>query len=153
MRRTWSAIAQVRLAPVRLAPALLAPALLAPVLLASACGHGATAGGAASCVGLQLVGLSPDRGAALTSTELTVEWLREGCNDHGGADEERARRDVPVYFVREQTNTRVGTVTGSGDRYRATLRFQVPDTATPGPALLYLGDPSTGSVLGTFTVE
>jgi hypothetical protein len=121
-------------------------AALAPVLLATACGTAASA----SCVGPQLVALSPDQGPALASIDLTVEWLREGCNDTNGSDEERARSDVPVFFAQQDDETLVGTVTGSGERYSATLRFQVPDTATPGSAVLSLGPEH--QVIGRFTV-
>jgi hypothetical protein len=122
---------------------------IAPVLLATACGPGGT-GASASCVGPQLVALSPDHGPALSSIDVTVDWLREGCNDYSGADEERPWSDVQVYFAQQETRTLVGTMTGAGDRYSATLRFQVPPAATPGPAILYLGPEH--QVIGTFTV-
>jgi hypothetical protein len=119
------------------------------MLLVTACGAGANAGGAASCVGPQLVALSPHHGPAQTSIGMTVEWLREGCNDTNGADEEKPRT-APVYFGQQHTETLVGTMTGSGEHYRAALRFDVPSTATPGPAVLYLG--SEHQVIGEFTV-
>lgn len=121
----------------------------AAVLLATGCAAGGP-GAAAGCVGPELVALTPDRGSASTSVEMTVEWLREGCNDHTGADEERPSEDVPVYFSQQDGETLVGTMTGAGERYRDTLRFQVPATATPGPAELYLG--TVVVPIATFTV-
>jgi hypothetical protein len=111
---------------------------IAPILLVTACGSSAGTGTAASCVAPQLVALSPQHGRALTSVSLRVEWLRDGCNDTNGADEE-SPRTAPVYFSQQHAETRVGTMTGSGRRYTATLRFDVPTNATPGPAVLSLG--------------
>jgi hypothetical protein len=119
------------------------------MLLVSACGSGADAGAAASCVSPQLVTLSPQHGPARTSVSLTVEWLHEGCNDTTGADEETPRT-APVYFSQQHIETLVGTMTGSGEHFRAALRFDVPATATPGPAVLHLG--TEHQVIGRFTV-
>jgi hypothetical protein len=83
--------------------------------------------------------------------ELTVQRLHEGCNDYGGADEERPRSDVPVYFTQQDTETMVGTMSAAGERYRATLRFEVPLTARPGSAVLHLGPEH--NPIGTFIVE
>jgi hypothetical protein len=123
--------------------------LIAPVLLVTACGSGANAGTAASCVSPQLVTLSPHQGPARTSVSMTVEWLHDGCNDTTGADEERPRT-ATIYFGQQQTETPVGTMTGAGARYTATLRFDIPATAVPGPAVLSLG--SEHEVVGRFTV-
>ncbi|MDQ1661808.1 MAG: hypothetical protein QOJ68_1788 [Blastococcus sp.] len=130
MRRKWVAIAPM-------------------LLLVTACGAGANAGAAASCVAPQLVALSPQSGPARTSISMTVEWLHEGCHDTNGPDEQRPRT-APVYFSQQHVETLVGTMTGSGEHYRAALRFDVPATATPGPAVLHLGPEH--QVIGRFTV-
>lgn len=123
--------------------------VLAPLLLVSACGSGAGAGAAASCVPPRLVTLSPQHGPAQTAISLTVEFLHEGCNDTNGADEERPRT-ASVYFSQQHVETPVGTMTGAGKHYTATLRFDVPATATPGPAVLHLGPER--DVIGRFAV-
>ena len=123
--------------------------VLAPLLLVSACGGGADAAGAASCVGPQLVSLSPQHGPARTSISLTVEWLNEGCHDTNEPSDERPRT-AALYFHQQQTETLLGSMTGAGPRYTATLRVEVPARAVPGPAVLYLG--SEHQVIGHFTV-
>ena len=120
---------------------------VASLLLLSACGGGA--GAAASCVAPRLVTLSPEHGPARTAVSMTVQFLHEGCNDTTGAHEERPRT-VPVYFTQQHVETPVGTMTGAGRLYTATLRFDVPATATRGPAVLSLG--TEHEVIGRFTV-
>lgn len=112
------------------------PAVVA-LMFVAACGAGN--GSSASCVGPQLVSLSPDEGAADAAVTLTVEWLRDGCNDYTGADEGRPRKDVPVYFSQRADETLVGTLSGTGAHFRGSIRFLVPTTARPGPATLLLG--------------
>jgi hypothetical protein len=124
-------------------------ALLVPLLFAIACGSGGS-GGDAACPAPPPASVSPDHGPALTSVTLTVEGLHEGCNDYNGADEERPREDVPVYFTQQDIDMQIGSVTGSGDGYRDSLRFEIPATAEPGPAVLYLGPER--QAIATFTV-
>jgi hypothetical protein len=122
------------------------------VLLVPACADGG--GAAAGCGGFDPVVLSPDSGAPSTSVELTVGWLQEGCNDYPGADEVRPLTDVPVIFSQRDVETQVGTISATEERYRGTMRFEVPATARPGPAELHLGRPdSPGPGVATFTVE
>lgn len=116
--------------------AVAALALVAGAL--SACGHAGDGGVAASCVGPQVV-LTPAEGPPGSSVSAAFEWLRQGCNDHSGADEESALADVPVSFEHAGAAVPLGTVTGSGDRWADTLVFTVPDTAVPGPAAIRLG--------------
>jgi hypothetical protein len=107
-------------------------------VLLTGCGAGGAAGAAASCVGPQLT-LVPDRAAAGQQVTLSVEWLREGCDDHTGADEERPLTDVPVSFVQGATTVPLGAVSGTGDRYAGSLTVAVPGDAGPGPAEVRLG--------------
>ena len=119
--------------------------VVAALMLVAACGAGG--GASASCVGPQLVSLSPGTGAADASVTLTVDWLRNGCNDTvvvgpdgpHPADEETPRTDVPVYFSQQPDETLVGTMSGTGAHFRGSIRFVVPRTARPGPATLLLG--------------
>ena len=121
--------------------------LVALLVLVTACGAGS--GTAASCVAPQLVALSPDHGPARTSVSLTVEHLHEGCHDTNGPNDEKPRT-AAVYFGQQDTETLVGSMTGGGPRYTATLRFDVPASAVPGTAVLSLG--SERQVVGRFTV-
>ena len=127
-------------------------ALVLGALLLAGCGAGGGAGGgvAASCVGPQVT-LTPAEGPPGTPVTAAFEWLREGCNDHTGADEESALVDVPVSFEPTEGTVQLGTVTGSGERWAATLVFTVPDAAVPGPAAVRLGteypEPSLVTVL------
>ena len=116
--------------------AAAAAALLAGVL--TACGPSGGVGAAGSCVGPQVT-LTPAEGTPGSPVTAAFEWLREGCNDHTGADEESALVDVPVTFDSGGTQVPLGSVTGSGERWADTLVFTVPDTALPGPAGIRLG--------------
>jgi hypothetical protein len=110
--------------------------LVAALLLALASGctsGGAGAGAAASCVGPQVT-VSPAEVAVGDDVLVSVEWLREGCNDHTGADEEQPLTDVPVSFVQGDTTVLLGTVSGTGDRYTGSLTAAVPVTGVPGAA-------------------
>jgi hypothetical protein len=107
-------------------------------VLATGCGAGGGAGAASSCVGPQLT-LVPDRAAVGQEVTVGVEWLREGCDDHPGADEERPLTDVPVSFVQGATEVRLGTVSGTGDRHAGSVTVTVPSSAGPGPAEVRLG--------------
>ena len=118
------------------------PALLLAALLAG-CGRGP--GAAASCVGPQLT-LTPARAAVGEDVTVSVEWLREGCNDYSGADEERPLTDVPVVFVQGGTRVLLGTVSGSGDRHAGSLTAPVPGWAGPGTAAVRLEHGGTPSV-------
>jgi hypothetical protein len=95
------------------------------------------------------VALSPHHGPARSPISLTVEWLHEGCNDTNGANDERPRT-AAVYFGQQHTETLVGSMTGAGAHYAATLHVDVPASAVPGPAVLSLG--SEHQVVGRFTV-
>lgn len=123
--------------------------LVAPLVLVTACGGGPGTGAAASCVGPQLVTLSPDHGPTRSSISLTVEWLHDGCHDTNEPDDEKPRT-AGVYFGQQGTETLVGSMTGAGPHYTATLRFDVPATAVAGPAVLSLG--TEHDVVGRFTV-
>lgn len=123
--------------------------VVAALLLVPACSGRADAGAAASCVGPQLVSLSPHSAPPRRSISLTVEWLQEGCHDANGPNDVRPRT-AAVYFGQQQSETLVGTMTGAGTHYIATLRFDVPAAAVPGPAVLYLGPEH--QVIGRFTV-
>jgi hypothetical protein len=112
-------------------------ALLLAALLAG-CGGGG--GAAASCVG-PTVTLTPARAAVGEDVTVRVEWLREGCNDHTGADEERPLTDVPVTFVQGDTRVPLGTVSGAGDHHAGTLTAPLPEAA-PGAASIELGVPA-----------
>jgi hypothetical protein len=120
-------------------------AAVAALLLVAACDS--SSGAAASCVGPQLVSLSPDRGAAHAAVTLSVEWLHNGCNDTvyvgpngpSPANEETPRMNVPVYFAQQSHETLVGTMSGTGAHYRGSISFAVPATARPGHATLLLG--------------
>ena len=122
------------------APLLL---LALAALLAGCAGGGA--GAAASCVG-PLVSLSPASAAVGDEVTVDVEWLREGCNDTPGADEERALIDVPVSFVQGGTEVRLGTVSGTGERYAGTLTTAVPSAGVPGPAVVVVGEGSSAAL-------
>jgi len=111
------------------------------VLLLAGCSASGP-GAAASCVG-PAVTLDPARARAGEAVTVTVEWLREGCNDHTGADEERALTDVPVSFVQGGVRVLLGTVSGSGERYTGALPARVPAQAAPGAAEVTLGHVTT----------
>lgn len=111
-------------------------ALVLVALLLAGCGSGG--GVAASCVGPQVT-LTPTEGPPGTPVTAAFEWLRQGCDDHPGADEESALVDVPVSFDTGGTAVPLGSVTGSGERWADTLVFTVPDTTLPGPAGIRLG--------------
>jgi hypothetical protein len=113
------------------------PALAVLVLL-TGCGGGAGGGAAASCVGPQVT-LEPDRAAVGDAVSVGVEWLREGCNDYSGADEEHALTDVPVSFVQGGRTVSLGTVSGTGDRFSGQLATAVPAGGVPGPAAVTVG--------------
>jgi hypothetical protein len=126
-------------------------AVLLAALLLAGCGAGADGGdGAASCVGPQ-VALTPAEAVPGAPVTAEFELLHEGCDDHTGADEERAMVDVPVSFVQEGLDVPLGTVTGRGERWTATLEFAVPADSRPGGAAIRLGD-AGGAVPGSFTV-
>jgi hypothetical protein len=72
---------------------------------------------------------------------VRVDWLREGCDDYSGADEERSPTDVPVVFVQGGTRVPLGTVSGSGDRHAGDLTVPLPEAA-PGAARIELGVPA-----------
>ena len=77
---------------------------------------------------------------------VRVEWLHEGCDDHSGADEERPLTDVPVAFVQGGTEVRLGTVSGTGERYAGTLTAVVPPGGVPGAAVVTVGEGSTAAL-------
>ena len=107
------------------------------MLLLVGCGTGG-AGAAASCVGPQVT-LAPGAAAVGEEITVTVEWLREGCNDHSGADEERPRTDVAVSFVQGESEVPLGTVSGTGERFSGTLTAVVPAVGRPGVATVGVG--------------
>ena len=114
---------------------------VAPLLLAGLLA-GCTAGGsgiAASCVGPSMT-LTPTAAAVGEDVTVAVEWLREGCNDYSGADEERPLTDVPVTFVQDGARVPLGTVGGTGERYAGRLTAPVPQQAVPGAAAVVLGE-------------
>ncbi|GAB3353509.1 hypothetical protein [Modestobacter lapidis] len=117
-------------------------------LLLAGCGAGG--GAVAACVGPQVT-LSPTEGPPGTPVTAEFEWLREGCNDYPGADEETAMVDVPVSFVQGGVEVPLGTVTGRGERWSATLQFTVPDESRPGGAGIRLHH-ADGAVPTGFTV-
>jgi hypothetical protein len=106
-------------------------------LLLAGCGADGL-GGAASCVGPSVT-LDPVQARVGDDVTVTVEWLHEGCNDHDGADEERALRDVPVSFMQGGTRVLLGTVSGTGERYTGSLAAPVPAEAAPGAAVIAVG--------------
>ena len=115
---------------------LLALSVVAALL--TACAGGGGDGAAASCVGPQVT-LEPDRAAVGDVVSVTVEWLRDGCNDYSGADEEHALTDVPVSFVQGGRTVSLGTVSGTGDRFSGQLATAVPAGGVPGPAVVTVG--------------
>jgi hypothetical protein len=123
------------------------PAGAAVVLLSALVSSGCAGSGgvAASCVGPQ-VALTPAEAAVGERVTVTVEWLREGCNDYTGADEERASVDVPVSFVQGDTRVHLGAVSGTGDRFSATLTATVPADGAAGPAEVVVGDSATADL-------
>ena len=110
---------------------------LGALLLLAGCAGSGGDEVAAACVGPQL-GLAPAAAAVGDDLTVTVEWLREGCDDTGGADEERPVSDVPVVLVQGGTRVQLGTVSGRGDRYAGSLTASVPGEARPGPATVVL---------------
>jgi len=117
--------------------------------LLAGCSAGGGGTSAASCTGPQVT-LAPTQAAVGQEVTATVEWLHSGCNDTGGADEERPLVDVPVSFVQGSTTVLLDEVSGAGERYSATLVFPVPAEATPGPAGLAVA--GSGVSPTTFTV-
>ncbi len=117
----------------------VAAGLSAGVLCLSGCEVGGAA--AASCVG-PLATVSPSSAAPGQTIQVSAQWLRSGCNDHGGngvmADEEAPLTDVAVVFEQNGTPTELARVDGSGADYSATVDVVVPMNAVPGPARILL---------------
>jgi len=122
---------------------------VAGLALLAGCSAGGGGTSAAACAGPQLT-LSPAEATVGQQVTATVEWLHSGCDDTGGADEERPLVDVPVSFVQGGTTVLLDEVSGTGERYSATLVFPVPAEATPGPAELTVA--GSGVLPATLTV-
>ena len=124
-------------------------AVIVIVGVLAGCGGGGNGTSAASCTGPQVT-FSPAQAVVGQEVTATVEWLRSGCDDTGGADEERPLVDVPVSFVQGSTSVPLGEVSAAGARYGATVVFPVPAAAVPGPA--GLGVAGFGDLSATLTV-
>jgi hypothetical protein len=115
--------------------------LVTAVVAAAGCGTTATPGVAGSCAG-PLPTVAPTAAAAGERVSYSVEWLHSGCRDtNPGTEVDKPLLDVPVEVAQGSAHAVVGTVSGSGERFRGALRFLLPAWVRPGPAELLLDGP------------